>query len=155
MAEVFQFKQMIVWDKGPMGMGWHYRRSYETVLVGEVPGAPCRWFGGKRTENIIRPGAYGIRKIVPSADDHPTPKPVELAEHFIRLHSEPGDLVLDPFCGYGWVGRAAKRLNRRFIGIEIIPEYCEIARQRIEAEQKGLTVRELKRGQMTLLEGLA
>src|SRR5439155_8545804 len=29
--EVFEFKQMVVWDKGPMGMGWHYRRSYETV----------------------------------------------------------------------------------------------------------------------------
>ena len=34
MNEVFNFKQMVVWDNGPMGMGWHYRRSYETVLVG-------------------------------------------------------------------------------------------------------------------------
>ena len=33
-----------------MGMGWHYRRSYETVLVGEKPGAPCRWFGGSDKE---------------------------------------------------------------------------------------------------------
>src|SRR3990167_301751 len=38
MDEIFNFKQMIVWDKGPMGMGWHYRRSYETVLVAEKKG---------------------------------------------------------------------------------------------------------------------
>ena len=37
------FKHMVVWDKGPIGMGWHYRRSYETVLVGEKPGAACKW----------------------------------------------------------------------------------------------------------------
>src|SRR3990167_10584727 len=54
--EAIGFKQMIVWDKGPMGMGWHYRRSYETVLVGEKPGAACRWFDESgRVENIIRP----------------------------------------------------------------------------------------------------
>lgn len=47
---------MIVWDKGPMGMGWHYRRSYETVLVAEKPGAACRWYDDTNgIENIIRP----------------------------------------------------------------------------------------------------
>ena len=35
-----KFKQMVVWDKGPMGMGWHYRRSYETVLVAQRKGGP-------------------------------------------------------------------------------------------------------------------
>jgi hypothetical protein len=39
--EALGFKQMVVWDKGPMGLGWHYRRSYETVLVGEKRGARC------------------------------------------------------------------------------------------------------------------
>src|SRR3990167_10569869 len=37
--EQLDFKQMVIWDKGPMGMGWHYRRSYETVLVAQKPGA--------------------------------------------------------------------------------------------------------------------
>ena len=75
MDEVFRFRQMVIWDKGPMGMGWHYRRSYETVLVGEKPGGPCRWYGDKRTENVIRPGQYGIRKIIPAAHQHPCAKP--------------------------------------------------------------------------------
>ena len=132
--EAVGFKQMVVWDKGPMGMGWHYRRSYETVLVGEKPGAACRWFDETdRVENIIRPSS-GIKKIIPQADDHPTPKPVNLAEHFIRLHAAPGELVCDPFMGRAWVGIAAIRLGRRFWGVEIDHEHFEASVKRIEAE---------------------
>jgi len=132
MDEVFDFKQMVVWDKGPMGMGWHYRRSYETVLVGQKPGAACKWHDeSSRIENIIRPGDYGVFKIIPSATDHPTPKPWQLAAHFVRLHSLPNEVVLDPFAGHGWVGDAAMREGRRFIGIEIDEKYADIARRRI------------------------
>lgn len=123
---------MVVWDKGPMGMGHHYRRSYETVLVACVPGAPVRWYANsKDVENIIRPGQYGIRKIIPSADQHPTEKPVELMSHFIQLHTRIGETVLDAFLGSGTTAVAAKQLGRRFIGIEIEEKYCEIAKQRI------------------------
>jgi site-specific DNA-methyltransferase (adenine-specific) len=125
------FKQMVVWDKGPMGMGWHYRRSYETVLVGEKPGAACRWFDTTdRIENIIRP----IRKIIPQASDHPTPKPVSLAAHFIALHTRPGEVVLDCFAGAGSTLQAAKEGRRRAIGIEIEEQYCEMAAKRLSQE---------------------
>jgi DNA modification methylase len=134
MDEVFRFKQMVVWDKGPMGMGWHYRRSYETVLVGEKPGAACAWYGGNNKENIIRPGQYGIKKIIPSADDHPTPKPVELYRHFIELHTDDDGLVIDPFMGHGPCAIACIRTGRRFIGIELDPHYYEVAKKRIQAE---------------------
>jgi DNA modification methylase len=133
--EVFDFKQMVVWDKGPMGMGWHYRRSYETVLVAQKPGAACRWFDESGAiENIIRPGAYGIRKIIPQADDHPTPKPVGLAEQFIRLHTQEGDTVLDPFMGSGPTIVAALRTRRQAIGIEIDERWFRLAVRRIEDE---------------------
>jgi DNA modification methylase len=138
--EVFNFKQMVVWDKGPMGMGWHYRRSYETVLVGEKPGAACRWFGGNDKENIIRPGDYGIAKIIPQADNHPTPKPVALASHFVGLHTAPGHLVLDPFMGRGWVGLACVQMRRRFVGVEIDTEHFEIACRRIQAEYERMAL---------------
>jgi site-specific DNA-methyltransferase (adenine-specific) len=135
MDEVFKFKQMIVWDKGPMGMGWHYRRSYETVLVGEVPGAACRWFAtSSNIENIIRPGAYGVCKIIPSRDQHPTEKPVELPAAFVGWHTEPKQVVIDPFMGHGGTGVACARLGRRFVGIEIEPKYFEIAVRRIDKE---------------------
>jgi site-specific DNA-methyltransferase (adenine-specific) len=132
MDEVFNFKQMVVWDKGPMGMGWHYRRSYETVLVGEKPGAACAWFGGNNKENIIRPGQYGIRKIIPQANQHPCAKPIELYAHFIKLHSQSGGVALDPFMGEAPCAVACIRTGRRFIGIELERKYFDIAVKRIE-----------------------
>ena len=125
------FKQMVIWDKGPMGMGWHYRRSYETVLVAQAPGAKCRWFDEtNKVENIIR----HIPKIIPDSRDHPTPKPVELMRHFIDLHTERGHLVLDPFAGGGTTLRAAKDLGRRAIGIELDEEFCKMTVRRLRQE---------------------
>jgi DNA modification methylase len=135
-----EFKQMVVWDKGPMGMGWHYRRSYETVLVAMKPGAACRWYDEtNRVENIIRPGYKGIGKIIPSAEQHPTIKPTALAGHFITLHSRPGDVVLDPFMGSGSTGLAAIALGREFVGIEIDPEWHKVAAKAIDdLERQGV-----------------
>ena len=128
--EHLDFKQMVVWDKGPMGMGWHYRRSYETVLVAQKPGAACRWYDeSNAVENIIRPGF--APKIIPSADQHPTEKPVELAMHFIKLHTKRGDIVLDPFAGSGSTLDAANRLGRKWIGIEIDPQFHAMATARM------------------------
>ena len=135
MDEVLDFKQMVVWDKGPMGMGWHYRRSYETVLVGQKRGGPCKWYDmTNRIENIIRPGMYGIRKLIPMASDHPTEKPYQLPAHFILLHTLVGETVLDPLMGYSGTLYAAKLLMRKAIGIEIEERYCEIAAKRMSQE---------------------
>ena len=135
MDEAIGFKQMVIWDKGPMGMGWHYRRSYETVLVAEKPGAACRWYDTtSKVENIIR----RIRKIIPSSEQHPTEKPLDLAAHFILLHTKRGDTVLDPFMGHGTTGHAAVMLGRNFIGCEIDPGYFEIAKRRIETARMQL-----------------
>jgi site-specific DNA-methyltransferase (adenine-specific) len=133
--EVLDFKQMVIWDKGPIGMGWHYRRSYETVLVAQKAGAACKWYDDSQTiENIIRPGDYGIRKIIPSAAHHPTPKPEALVRHFVRLHTKPGDLVLDPFLGAGPTARACKDIGRRCVGIELDEQWIEIAARRMAQE---------------------
>lgn len=132
LQETFQFEQAIVWDKGPIGMGWRYRRSHEMVLVAMRPGAKVRWYDDSgRVENIIRPGDYGIHKIIPSAKQHPTEKPPELATHFIRLHTQPGDTVLDPFMGSGSTGVAALQLGRKFIGVELEPYWAKYAADRL------------------------
>jgi site-specific DNA-methyltransferase (adenine-specific) len=127
--EVLNFKQMVVWDKGGLGMGWHYRRNYETILVGEKPGSACHWYGGNTQANVVR-----IPGLKPTADGHPTPKPPELMGLFVRLHSQPGELILDPFAGAGTTLRAAKDMGRRAIGIEIEERYCEIAAKRMAQE---------------------
>ena len=134
--EVFNFKQMVVWDKGPMGMGWHYRRSYETVLVGTKGSGKCNWYDETdRVENIIR----DIPKIIPSKTDHPTPKPEILMKRFISWHTKEHDIVLVSFMGAGTTLRAAKDLNRRAIGIEIEERYCEIAAKRLAQEVFSFT----------------
>jgi site-specific DNA-methyltransferase (adenine-specific) len=125
--EAIGFKQMVVWDKGGLGLGWHYRRNYETVLVGQIPGGKARWYGGHKQANVIR-----IPKIIPTAADHPTPKPEELVELFLRCHTRPGDVVLDPFAGGGTTGVACKRMRRRYILTEIDPYWARRARKRIE-----------------------
>src|SRR5215468_8460586 len=62
---------------------------------------------------------------------HPTQKPEALLGRVILASSRPDDLVLDPFCGTGTTGAIAKRLGRRFIGIERERSYAEAAERRI------------------------
>ena len=63
---------------------------------------------------------------------HLTAKPVKLCEHLIRVFSAPGQMVLDPFVGSGTTCLAARRAGRNSIGIDVNPDYIEIARQRLE-----------------------
>lgn len=63
---------------------------------------------------------------------HPAVFPEELALDHILSWSNPGDVILDPFCGSGTTAKMALSVGRKFLGIEICPEYVEIAKQRIE-----------------------
>src|SRR5580658_4472639 len=66
------------------------------------------------------------------AKAHPTQKPEALLHRVILSTTKPGDVILDPFFGVGTTGSVAKRLGRRFIGIEQNPGYVSLARARIE-----------------------
>jgi len=63
---------------------------------------------------------------------HPTQKPEKLAAKLILASSRPGDLVLDPFLGSGTTAVAARKLGRRFVGVEADEEYCLVALKRLE-----------------------
>lgn len=65
---------------------------------------------------------------------HPAPFPLELAERIIRMFSFVGDTILDPFCGTGTTSVAAAACGRNSIGVEIDPEYFELAMKRIRHE---------------------
>ena len=65
---------------------------------------------------------------------HPTQKPVELIKKILMDFTKEGDIILDPFLGSGTTAVACKQLKRNYIGIEISPEYCKIAEDRLRQE---------------------
>ena len=79
------------------------------------------------------------RFTAPRADEktygkHPTQKPIALMERLIRLASDSGDQVLDPFMGSGTTGLACQRLGRHFTGIEMNRDYITLAQKRLGIE---------------------
>lgn len=62
---------------------------------------------------------------------HPTEKPLKLFEYLISVSSNEGDLVFDPCAGSGTTLLAAKNLNRKYIGVEISEEYCNVIKDRL------------------------
>ncbi|WP_339030668.1 DNA (cytosine-5-)-methyltransferase [Spiroplasma endosymbiont of Cantharis nigra] len=67
---------------------------------------------------------------------HPTQKSLKILEEIIEIHTNEGDLIIDPFMGSGTTGVAAKKLKRKFLGIEIENEYYKLAKDRIFKENK-------------------
>ena len=77
---------------------------------------------------VLRAGDIVAERPEGTADDiHFTEA---LAASVIGYASQPGDLVLDPFAGYGTTVTVAERMGRRAIGIELVPQHLEIARRR-------------------------
>ena len=76
-------------------------------------------------------------KPIPSANRyHTCQKPVEILERLINVSCRPGGTVLDCFMGSGSTGVACVNTERNFIGIDIDPHWCEVARQRIEEAER-------------------
>jgi DNA modification methylase len=105
--------------------------GYESIVACHAPGKST-WNGG---------GQHGVFIVNKGGDEragHPTQKPFALMEKLIRLFTDPGDLILDPFMGSGTTGVAAIRLGRRFLGWEKDPKYFAIAEKRISRAREQL-----------------
>jgi len=74
----------------------------------------------------------GEDRASPERTNHPAQFPLDLVNRIVLGFSNPGELVLDPFVGSGTVAVSCLEHGRRVLGIEIKPEYCELAAQRIE-----------------------
>ncbi|MEA3222667.1 MAG: site-specific DNA-methyltransferase [Thermodesulfobacteriota bacterium] len=70
------------------------------------------------------------------AFEHPAIFPEKLVEDHIKSWSNEGDIVLDPFLGSGTTAKVAKKLKRKYIGIDISEEYCKLARLRVGGQKK-------------------
>ena len=70
--------------------------------------------------------------------DHPCQMPEAVLERIIRVASNPGDLVLDPFAGSGTTLAAAKTLGRNWFGIELSERYAEQIARRLSFDERSL-----------------
>jgi len=134
---VVPLKSRIIWhyrnaggrcaDKGQFG------KTYEMIYhfgFADTLNFPKEWTDERFDVWIIATpqSNYSDKKI------HPFQKPIKLAERIIRLGSQETDLILDPFAGSGTTLVAAKNLGRRFIGMEINPDYVKICEDRLRQE---------------------
>ena len=125
----FTVKNTIVWIKN----GWtagdlkaQYGQQYEPLLLLNKGRSLIR---GKRLSDV-----WMFDRVAGKSQVHQNQKPVELITQCIEKHSDPGDIVCDPFMGSGTTAVAAMKTGRNFIGFELSPKYHAIATARIAAE---------------------
>lgn len=125
--DVDSFVRLGVWikpDAAPQFTGDRPGMGWEPVAILHRPGRK-KWNGG---------GHHAVWTHACERGAHPTQKPIKLIGQIIRLFSDKGEIVADPFMGSGTTLRAAKDLGRKAIGIEIEEKYCEIAAKRLSQE---------------------
>ncbi len=90
----------------------------------------ANWVGRRMAypDNVLHLATESANK------NHSAAFPSVLPEWFIKLFTKPGDVVLDPFLGSGTSAVAAKRLGRRYIGIEVLRQFCTEAEKRLKRE---------------------
>ena len=86
---------------------------------------------------------------MPENTAHPTQKPEKLLAKLILASSNAGDTVLDPFLGSGSTSVTAKKLGRHYIGIELEPQYCQWAEQRLERAETDKRIQGYETGVFT------
>lgn len=116
---------LLVWDKGQIGMGREFRKSFELIMHCWQPTTPIF------SDGIGRPDVIKCAPVPPIERLHPAEKPVQLISELLIVC---GNTILDPFMGSGTTGVACARLGRKFIGIEIEKKYFDIACERIDRE---------------------
>jgi site-specific DNA-methyltransferase (adenine-specific) len=130
----FDTFQFIVWHKSnppPKLRRAGFLNSCELIICAWNKGHTWNFTRQRDMHNFIEsPICMGKERLKNPV--HPTQKPVVVLSHLIKLATNPGDLVFDPFMGVGSTGVAALRLHRGFTGIEIDPLYFKAAQERIE-----------------------
>lgn len=122
----FPVRQIIIWKrKGGINFNpGYFLPTYEVIYIIAKP------------EFRLAPKANAVGDVWEFTQEmnnaHPAPFPIAFAERCVS--STTAQIVLDPFMGSGTVAIAAKRFGRNFIGIEISPEYCHLAEQRIDED---------------------
>jgi len=135
--QVYELKNLCVWNKTNAGMGSFYRSKHELVFVWKSGSAAhinnfeLGQHGRNRTNVWDYAGVNTMRAgRLEELAMHPTVKPVALVADAIKDCSRRGGLVLDPFCGSGTILIAAERTGRKARALEIDPTYVDVAVRR-------------------------
>lgn len=121
--------QQIVWVKPTPVFGrvfWHFR--HEPCMMGWVQGQKPGFDGDHSVNSVWEIDWEGKARIV--GNEHPTQKPVEIFARPMRKHTQPGDVVFEPFSGSGSQLIAAEMLGRRCRAIELEPVFVDVAIRR-------------------------
>lgn len=121
------FHRLLIWDKRAALPNRWYQQTCEFIL-----------FMRKGKARMINdPSSKSLVSLFQRDEScHPTEKPVQLCELYIKNSAPAGSKVLDPFMGSGTTGVAAVKLGRKFTGIELEPKYFDIACRRISEALK-------------------
>lgn len=122
-----QMEPMVMAQKPRVGT---FVENYKQFQVGLVDTSAT--LDGKFPGNVMTVAKPSKEEKGPG-NEHLTVKPVRIMEHLIQLFTAPGQVVLDPFLGSGTTGIAAINIGRQFTGIELDPDYAQIASKRIKA----------------------
>lgn len=128
-----ELKDKIIWEKSNPMIRNRDRRYVSNIEL-------CSWFvkGKHWTFNRKNEKYEGCVLRYPTESGggfkryHPTQKNLNMIGYLLEIHSNEGDLVLDPFMGGGTTGVACKKFNRNFIGIEADKKYFDVASDRID-----------------------
>jgi site-specific DNA-methyltransferase (adenine-specific) len=119
--------QLLIWDKGKIGMGKPIRKQHELILYANR----ASWEFNKEELTHI-PSVIKVKS--EKEKYHGAQKPLEILKTIIYGFSKEGDLVLDCFSGSGNTAIASKELQRNFIGCDLNSNYVKIANKRLEQE---------------------
>nr|WP_294849427.1 site-specific DNA-methyltransferase [uncultured Sphingomonas sp.] len=163
----------IVWRKAnpmPNFRGTRFTNAHETLLWCSKDPKAKYTFNYRAMKALnddlqmrsdwVLPICSGSERVKDDAGEkaHPTQKPESLLYRILLACTKPGDVVLDPFFGTGTTGAVARRLGRRWIGIERERNYVKVARARIDAtlplDESAMTVMADKRSQPRVAFGL-
>jgi site-specific DNA-methyltransferase (adenine-specific) len=119
-------KNILIWDRKVIGMGdlKTYGFSYDIVYFGY--NKVWKDLNGTRDRDIL-----SFNRVTPSANIHPTEKPIDLLEYLIKKSTKENDKILEPFAGGGSTLIACKNTNRLATGIEIENKYFDLIKSRI------------------------
>lgn len=138
-APLLRFPRLILWGANcyasrlPDHPGWLVWDKV-TQPVSQMRGAEAEFAW---TNFVTRPRVFrhlwrgAFRDSENGFHVHPTQKPVSLMKWILGNWTQPGDLIFDPYMGSGPVAQACHEMGRRYIGVEIVERYCEIAVNRL------------------------